>query len=152
MMILIRTWVYLLLLNKEIVSLSLAGEAFLDPHPLHSRIKRDNAYSVLNARGQISALKPDGKAGDKYDPNAKSSCTVPKVRNTVTLDKVKTIATGETFDCELDLYERESKECDLKVEKNHEADVFVLEEGATLKNCHLGFSQESTSDSRTSWF
>ncbi|KAH9813618.1 pectate lyase, partial [Melampsora americana] len=67
----------------------------------------------------------------------------PSISKTISVSTPTTVAAGETFDCQFAKYQHTDTSCNLDSERGNTDAVFLLEEGATLKNCILGYSQES---------
>ncbi|KAG0152061.1 hypothetical protein CROQUDRAFT_719364 [Cronartium quercuum f. sp. fusiforme G11] len=85
---------------------------------------------------------PNGDDETIYKKNPTTSCKVPEVVKTITISTPITVKAGQTFDCKYNKYQRDDHSCNLNVEKGHEAAIFILEEGASLRRCLLGYSQE----------
>lgn len=94
-------------------------------------------------RNNPQPYAPNGLNAGVYQDRLRSSCKIPEFTNVITVNKPIKVEAGETFDCKFVKYQHEDKSCDLSVEKGKKKAVFILEDGATLKNCILGYSQES---------
>ncbi|KAH9814501.1 pectate lyase-domain-containing protein [Melampsora americana] len=94
-------------------------------------------------RGIVESFAPDGLDAAIYHSTLRTSCKTPSYTKVITLTKPITVAAGQTFDCKLVKYQRADRSCNLNVERGGDQAVFLLEEGAILKNCILGYSQES---------
>ncbi|KAH9814502.1 pectate lyase-domain-containing protein [Melampsora americana] len=112
--------------------------SFVAPLRLH---KPDPSRRLRRSTAQPYA--PDGLNAGVYQNTLKSTCKIPQVTKVITVDTPVEVAAGKTFDCKLAKYQRADKSCNLDRERGGDQAVFVLQEGATLKNCILGYSQES---------
>lgn len=66
---------------------------------------------------------------------------LPTPTSTKTNSKVITVAAGQTFDCGWAKYDRGSGACTGQTEGGDSDAVFLLQKGATLKNCIIGKNQ-----------
>lgn len=98
--------------------------------------------SPLNRR-TVLPYAPDGLDTTVYKADLTTECSIPSISKTITVSSPTTVAAGETFDCQFAKYQHTDTSCDLETEKGNKYAVFLLEDGATLKNCFLGYSQES---------
>lgn len=108
----------------------------LRSHDISSRHRRTRRAAVL-------PYAPNGLDAAVYHSTLRSSCKAPSYSKVITLTKPIKVGARQTFDCKFVKYQRADKSCNLNVERGGDQAVFLLEEGATLKNCILGYSQES---------
>lgn len=122
-------------------------------HVVTARLSsRKSGHSSTSYKAPVQPTAPNGLDCSKYYSNLSTKCTVPQVAQTIKISSPTTVAAGETFDCKLAKYQHTDTTCDLDKEKGHADAVFLLEDGATLKNCHLGYSQESRYSSSSNLF
>lgn len=101
---------------------------------------------IVERKPPVNPKCPDGRDCSKFDQQAKTKCkNVPEATQTIQISKPTTVKAGQRFDCKLKRYQHVNKACNLDEEKGNKDAVFILEEGASLVNCILGFSQESPS-------
>lgn len=105
--------------------------------------RSNGAYHPSHRR--VEPWAPNGVDATVMQSKPKTTCQIPSIRNTIHVSSPITIPAGHTFDCAFDKYQHEDTSCNLDIERGNQYAVFLLEEGATLKNCFLGFSQESKS-------
>lgn len=111
--------------------------------PYHHNSNQNHRGFLTKRKAKVIPNAPDGLDASKYNPDLTSDCNVPSISKTITVSTPTTVAAGETFDCQFAKYQHTDTSCNLDNEKGDQDAVFILEEGATLKNCILGFSQES---------
>lgn len=103
----------------------------------------NKAYHSSFQRRGVQPYAPNGDDATVMQSDPKTTCQVPSIRSTIMVSTPKRVSAGQTFDCGFDKYQQEDTTCNLNSEKGNQYAVFLLEEGATLQNCFLGFSQES---------
>lgn len=124
----------------QVLSFNLSD--FLNAGVTAHKLSHKKRIHSLNRR-KVLPYAPDGLDTTHYDESLTTECSVPSISKTITVSSPTTVAAGETFDCQLAKYQHTDTSCDLESEKGNAYAVFLLEEGATLKNCFLGYSQES---------
>lgn len=107
----------------------------------HARLSRRHR-TVLNPR-KVLPFAPNGIDASQYDSSLTTECKIPEISETIKVTGPTTVPAGEVFDCKFAKYQYDDTSCELERELGNKYAVFNLEEGATLKNCFLGFSQES---------
>lgn len=123
-----------------------ASNIFHQSDPNHSKFYKHHHPTpthTLSKRQTVQPFAPNGVDESVFQSNPKTDCKIPTLRSTISISSPKTIPAGTSFDCGLDKYQRTDHSCDLDVEKGNQDAVFLLEQGATLQNCFLGYSQES---------
>ncbi|KAG0143475.1 hypothetical protein CROQUDRAFT_96250 [Cronartium quercuum f. sp. fusiforme G11] len=107
-------------------------------HPSHIISNRDVSHAP-----KVSPYAPNGLDCSVYIKDPATECVIPEISETITVSSPTRVVAGQTFDCKLAKYQHVDTSCNLEVEQGASSAVFILEEGATLMNCFLGFSQES---------